>query len=225
MKITFISLDHSAHRAVQARFRGIPFHETLEMHGVTLEAHQGPVEEWLPVHRPTAIITPGNSYGHMTGGFDGALVNVFGSSLDTCIRHMVVRDFMGELPVGQALRFCANYGTGIDPLPIILYAPTMRVPRGLEPDSDVPYVATLAALQQLKEVFPARRTAHLLTPLMGHATGGLDTLLIARQMQLAFMRFLDPRPVRHLFADGDALDKIIRGIPIDVNVADYITRT
>jgi hypothetical protein len=118
-EITMISLDQSA--AVIT----LGIHASLSPVGEMLTYQAGmSLEKFLPISQFDAIITPGNSFGHMTGGFDGALVDYFGDELDQLVRQAIKSEWLGELPVGNAIRITMS-----DMSTCLIYAPTMRVPK------------------------------------------------------------------------------------------------
>lgn len=155
-----------------------------------------------------AVIAPGNSIGEMSGGFDLGLVDAFGPTVQRNVTHLINANHEGELNVGAAILA----ETGSLTIPYCAYAPTMRVPRTLEVGSDVPYLATRAALLELiKRVSWPNDVIHVLIPLMGVGTGGLKVDDVCSQIQLA-VGSLQPNhgTIRNL-EDGVHYDEVIRG--------------
>ncbi len=211
-QITLMSLDFSAQYVRDAAFADIPFAEAMSRNGVTLSVCNERLEKHLleDDNQYDAIVAPGNSYGHMTGGFDGALVNVFGEALDERVRAHIELAWCGELPVGNARMFemtepYANW---------IVYSPTMRIPCILPDNSQAPYVATLAAMQRIKRFNQNKpkllsNISSILLPVMGMGTGMLKRDYVARQMQLALIRAIDCPKVRELGTDGHRWEQAI----------------
>ncbi len=159
-----------------------------------------------------AVIAPGNSFGEMSGGFDEGLIQAFGYPLQHSVTDAINKEHAGELNVGAAL----VVETHVNNIEHCAYAPTMRVPCTLPLDSDVPYMATRAALLALRDVydkftFREDEPIRVLIPLMGVGTGGLSIPYVCNQIQLAVSSLLEQyRPVRNL-EEGSDYDHVIRG--------------
>lgn len=154
-----------------------------------------------------AIVAPGNSFGHMTGGFDGALVKLLGIDLDTKVRQMINDEYLGEMPVGSA-EFVEMANR------FIIYAPTMRVPKVLPKGTDVPYLATLAAMNVINKLnqFASDKDKPIKTvliPLMGVGTGKVPHDVAAVQIYTACIRYLERINTDDLFSDGVEWDKCV----------------
>lgn len=158
------------------------------------------------VHGIDAVITPGNSYGHMSGGFDGALVQVFGTTLWGCVSQYIGYKYHGELPVGQAFAMDVPSQATIQ----VVYAPTMRVPKAIPLPTDVPYLAMRAALLAI-HTDPFVNT--VLVTGMGTSTGGVPYNVMAHQMCTAIKQVLSPVVIQSdLFGVATEFDKeIYRG--------------
>lgn len=192
--ITLLSLDESARSVARLVFDDIPFQHEMQRANTLIQIVTGQyLPQVLERNRFDAIITPGNSYGFMTGGFDLALVQYFDvqhphfHGIEHMVRRRIVQSYCGELLVGQALVVGPN-----PTLPsAIVYAPTMRVPMHLPTYSQAPYQATLAAFQaihQANQMSYRNRIYRVLLPVMGMGTGGLPVELVARQMQMALIQ-------------------------------------
>lgn len=210
-EITLLSLDTTALEVATAVFKDIPFNDTLAKADVIVKARTCTLEKLLATEKFDAIAAPGNSYGHMTGGFDGALAAEF-PFLDKRVRDYIQGVFCGECNVGQAFEVLADrFG------PSILYAPTMRIPKKLPDNSEAPYLATFAVMQLVRrinlgaqpETMPPEGINTLLLPVMGMGTGLLPITKVARQMQMAIVRALDHSPIDTLGNMGYAIDTVI----------------
>jgi len=209
-EITLISLDHSSRNVHDFKFDDIPFAKVMAHRETIVSVASAPLNIHLETNEYDAIITPGNSFGHMTGGFDGAVVEYFGEWIDGSVRAYIEREWAGELPVGNARLF----KLGTREADYLIYSPTMRVPKQLPVNSDAPYVATLAAFQRIArwnqyKPFNENRITSVLLPVMGMGTGRLPVELVARQMQMAMIRAVMPLPIRELGEDGLDLDTVI----------------
>lgn len=156
-----------------------------------------------------AVIAPGNSFGEMSGGFDEGLVDAFGSTVQRHVTSLIDNDHAGELNVGAAV--VVDMGSSV--IPYCAYAPTMRVPRQLPPDTDVPYLATRAALLALTNgrIRWQGQEIHVLIPLMGVGTGGLSIPYVCAQIQLAVGSVLDHHGIIPDLTAGEHYDAVIRG--------------
>lgn len=210
-EITLLSLDTTALEVATAVFKDIPFNDTLAKADVIVKARTCTLEKLLATENFDAIAAPGNSYGHMTGGFDGALAAEY-PFLDKRVRDYIQAVFCGECNVGQAFEVLADrFG------PSVIYAPTMRIPKKLPDNSEAPYLATLAIMQVVRRInlgaeigsMPPQGINTLLLPVMGMGTGLLPITKVARQMQMAIMRALDHSPIDTLGNMGYAIDTVI----------------
>ena len=210
-EITLLSLDTTALEVATAVFKDIPFNDTLAKADVIVKARTCTLEKLLATEKFDAIAAPGNSYGHMTGGFDGALAAEY-PFLDKRVRDYIQAVFCGECNVGQAFEVLADrFG------PSVIYAPTMRIPKKLPDNSEAPYLATLAIMQVVRRInlgaevgsMPPKGINTLLLPVMGMGTGLLPITKVARQMQMAIMRALDHSPIDTLGNMGYAIDTVI----------------
>lgn len=143
-----------------------------------------------------ALVSPANSYGFLDGGIDQAYTDRFGPELQVRLQEKIARDHGGELLVGVA----DIVPTGDDSFPWLIVAPTMRVPRLLEPDSIAPYQAVRAVLRLVATGrFPdGRRVADevhsLALPGLGTGVGGFSESISARQSRAAIEEARSPLP-------------------------------
>lgn len=96
--------------------------------------------------RAEAIVSPANSFGFMRGGIDAALLEYFGESVEQKVRGRILSQYGGELLVGQAF----DVSTGHPVIPILICAPTMRVPMELPHDTINPFLATRAVMRLVR---------------------------------------------------------------------------
>ena len=73
--------------------------------------------------RREAWATAGNSFGDMGGGVDRAVDQFFGGLAQTAVQDAIRQNFFNELPVGSAEVVRPSPSK-----PVLIYAPTMRVP-------------------------------------------------------------------------------------------------
>lgn len=156
------------------------------------------------------VITAGNSYGHMTGGLDLAMVAALGVDVQRTLLHLIYDEYMGELSVGQALTVPVHEHPTVKRL---IYAPTMRTPKHIPEGSDVPYLATLAALNKIdrynRTVRTEERIRRVFLPLMGAGTGGVPPQVAVFQALEAITQYSLRRVPSELFGPGTERDRHI----------------
>lgn len=87
------------------------------------------------------MVSAANSFGLMDGGVDAAITTFFGSQLQARVQNHILREYLGEQPVGSAFVI----ETGHNYHPRLVHAPAMRVPLTID-GTDAVYNATWAAL-------------------------------------------------------------------------------
>lgn len=111
---------------------------TAEFVGV--EIVEGRFQDHLGTY--DALVSPGNSYGQMDGGIDGAISAEFGA-VQRNVWRMLAERHHGYQPVGTA----EVVETGDPRCPFLVHAPTMRMPMRLRGAAELHvYDALWAAL-------------------------------------------------------------------------------
>lgn len=133
----------------------------------------------LPAH--DALVSPGNSFGVMTGGIDLAVRDFFGLGVQDVIQNELMKLYAHGLPVGSAITL------SIEPAPHeadnrnfkkLIYAPTMERPRKAQ-RLDVLY-ATIAALNACEASWSVA------IPGMGTGVGEMPHAEAARVMRIGY---------------------------------------
>lgn len=111
------------------------------------------------------VFCPGNSFGHMTGGFDKGVIDVWGDEVQEAILKMIADKYFGMMPVGcSEVVIVNNVG--------FVYTPTMFVPTRYT-DVLQPYMAMYSALIAVRNAEAEVREFHRgLCPLYCAGTGG-----------------------------------------------------
>lgn len=134
------------------------------------------------------MVSAANSFGLMDGGVDAAITAFFGTQLQTRVQNHIIREYLGEQPVGSAFVI----ETGDNHHPWLVHAPTMRVPLTID-GTDAVYNATWAALlaifQHNKNAITDRKIKTVVFPAMGAGCGQVPFESVARQMKLAWDNF------------------------------------
>ncbi|EBY7536365.1 phage tail protein, partial [Salmonella enterica subsp. enterica serovar Virchow] len=110
------------------------------------------------------------TFGLMDGGVDAAITAYFGSQLQERVQQNIIREYLGEQPVGTAFVI----ETGNSKHPWLVHAPMMRVPLIID-GTDAVYNATRAALlaifQHNKSAGEDRKITSVALPAMGAGCG------------------------------------------------------
>lgn len=207
LHLTLISINQEASAVGNAMMGNVKFRDSLHRTNSTLNFLHCSLAAALENNKYDYLITPGNSFGEMSGGFDKAVADIYGQSLEVRVRALIATDYLGEMNVGQATVFEAGSA-----LPALVYAPTMRVPRTLSRYSEACYLAALAAMHAIEKserVARRKELIRILLPLLGRGTGRLDLEVIANQTATAISRLMDPVKCDGLFTDGADWDAIV----------------
>lgn len=123
------------------------------------------------------IVSPANSFGLLTGGFDKAIREYFGMELQKAVREKIQTEWFGEQTVGtsMALDIPGNPGKKL------IHTPTMRTPSVIL-DYQVVYLCMRSALMAAIE----EGTEALLVPAFGGGAGKVPAEVIARNMRSAY---------------------------------------
>nr|WP_255300346.1 macro domain-containing protein [Escherichia fergusonii] len=134
------------------------------------------------------MVSAANSFGLMDGGVDAAITAFFGTQLQTRVQNHIMREYLGEQPVGSAFVI----ETEDNHHPWLVHAPTMRVPLTID-GTDAVYNATWAALlaifQHNKNAITDRKIKTVVFPAMGAGCGQVPFENVARQMKQAWDNF------------------------------------
>ena len=131
-----------------------------------------------------AMVSPANSFGFMDGGLDYALSERFGWDLEKKLQKQIKELPEGELLVGQAIVL----ETGDKEVPLLISAPTMRVPTNFNIDTSVnAYLAMKAVLIKAKT---DDRISSVAIPGLCTGVGRMQPMTDARQMFQAYLEII-----------------------------------
>lgn len=131
----------------------------------------------------SAMVSPANSFGIMDGGLDAAIRDALGFTVQQRVQRQLVERHHGELPVGSA----ELVETGDARWPILVVAPTMRVPESVAQTLNA-YLAFRAALLACKRT----NVATLVCCGLGTGIGGMEPQRSAVQMRMALLHATGP---------------------------------
>ena len=139
-----------------------------------------------------AMVSPANSFGIMDGGLDLAIRHELGSKTETRVQECIVRDYYGELPVGNAAVVATDHSVW----PYLIVAPTMRVPMDVRHtlNAYLAFRAVLIAVHRHNTDKPEDAIRTLICPGLATGVGRISPARCALQMKLAFEQF--ERPAR-----------------------------
>ena len=150
------------------------------------------------------MVSAANSFGLMDGGIDLAIINYFGSELETRVQQRILAQYSGEQPVGSSFIIETSHVRH----PYLAHTPTMRVPASINGTDNV-YLAMKAMLQSVKNFnAESERISVVLCPGLGTATGRVPFEIAAAQMELAYRYFRNP--IQHI--DWETAARISREI-------------
>lgn len=167
LKISICDQNLAIAQAIAESFQAIP--EVEVIHGNLFKV------------KADAILSPANSFGDMSGGIDQAIDGLYKGKAQPAVRDAIIRESLGELPVGQALVI----EMGTKKFPYLICAPTMRIPGRLPVDSINAYLAMRAALVTIKlSDHPIRSLA---MPCLCTGVGGMGYEEAALQLLTAYV--------------------------------------
>lgn len=172
MRIYVIDKSEEKIRCVQQYFHGVPEVEcVVEEFDVFLSSN--PVQ---------CIVSPGNSYGLMDGGYDLAITRYFGDQLQQRVQRHIIDHYYGEQPVGTS--FIIDAGRNGQKL---IHTPTMRTPYFIR-EPLVIYQCMRTTLICAME----NNVESILLPLFGGGCGQVHPERIAEMMRKAYDQLQDP---------------------------------
>ena len=125
------------------------------------------------------IVSPANSFGLMTGGYDKAIINYFGINLMRNVQNYILENYCGEQPVGTA--FSIPIYPGVYDNKYLIHCPTMRTPEVIK-DSRIIYSCMRSALIECMR----KNIGSVIIPAFGACTGKVDIREVANYMRLAY---------------------------------------
>ncbi len=135
------------------------------------------------------IVSPANSFGLLTGGFDKALRDYFGKPLQDAVQHKILTEWFGEHTVGTSMVVEIPGWPGKK----LLHTPSMRTPSAIL-DGQVVYLCMRSALMA------AIRSgiAFLVVPAFGGGTGHVPDNMIACNMRTAYDQIISQLENPHM---------------------------
>ncbi len=137
------------------------------------------------------LVSPANVTGRMDGGIDQIYINRFGWQLEMRLMRDIREVYQGRLPIGAA-HLITTYDDTVDPIPLMICAPTMTWPPADVSKTDHAYLAMRAILKcaATEGVKALGRSPTILLPGLGTATGRMPGQTCAEQMRRAWDEFV-----------------------------------
>jgi O-acetyl-ADP-ribose deacetylase (regulator of RNase III) len=119
----------------------------------------------------SALVSPANSFGDMSGGVDKAIDDFFGGQAQKRVQAHIREEFLGEMPVGAATILPMLHRQ----FPFLIVAPTMRIP-GYAGKTINAYLAMRAILVAVTRhnQSNANRIYHIALPSLCTGVGGMS---------------------------------------------------
>jgi O-acetyl-ADP-ribose deacetylase (regulator of RNase III) len=127
-----------------------------------------------------AVVSPANSFGFMDGGLDYALSERFGWDLEKKLQQRIKELPARELLIGQALLM----ETGDVKVPLLISAPTMRIPTNFNIDTSINAYLAMKAILIMAMDEP--RISSVAIPGLCTGVGRMQAMIAARQMFIAY---------------------------------------
>jgi O-acetyl-ADP-ribose deacetylase (regulator of RNase III) len=132
----------------------------------------------------SAIVSPANSFGEMSGGLDKAIDDHYKGKAQTEAVKVIREKYLGELPVGCGLVLEMEVN---NKFPYLILAPTMRIP-GNESNSINAYLAMRGLLVSIAQYnrLSESKIDSVVIPSFCTGVGGMLAAESAEQMYSAF---------------------------------------
>lgn len=135
-----------------------------------------------------AVVSPANSFGFMDGGLDLYIRDQLGSGTERRLQQEIVKQYHGELPVGNALIIPTEH----DVWRYLIAAPTMRIPENVAATLNA-YLAFRAVLLVLKKFNQVGESTikSVICPGLCTGVGKMSATQCALQMRIAYRYLME----------------------------------
>ena len=134
-------------------------------------------------YKADCMITAGQSFGMMDGGIDGD-TNYFFGMIEKRVQDNILQHWRGELPVGVSLVLDTPDNSNFK---YLCYTPTMRIPCNVAKTNNAYYAFRGALIECSKYDIKT-----IVTPLLAHGIGCIDTKTILDHFKHAYDTFMNP---------------------------------
>ena len=140
------------------------------------------LDNFLSHTKVDCVVSPGNSYGLMDGGFDQALSEYFGWELQNQVQEYILKKFRGEQPI--ATSFIID--TDKDKVKLI-HTPTMRIPFPVKDPMIVYQCMRTTLMTALESTIDS-----IVIPAFCGGWGNVSPKVIERLMYEAYKQVMNP---------------------------------
>ena len=181
LKIYIVDMDGYTCRELEKQFKDI----------VNVTIVHSDIKRFYRLYKDEidCLVSPANSFGYMTGGYDGALSEILGWNFQYKVRDYINRNFYGEQGVGTS--FIIN--TDIEGLKLI-HTPTMQYPSVIRDDMMVYYCMRSTLMCALKNDINC-----IVIPVFGGNCGEVDPIISSKRLKDAYMQILERRGCKYEF--------------------------
>ncbi len=167
MKIYILSLDKKVTDVLKVKFSNVN----------NVEVINAEFKDFMDTHNDVeCIVSPGNSFGLMSGGYDKAIIDYFGNELEKKVQKYISNHLYGEQLVGSSF---------ILKIPgskkYLIHTPTMITPSPIK-DPLVIYQSMRSTLITAIE----NNVQSIVIPAFGAATGEVSPILVAKYMKAGY---------------------------------------
>jgi len=133
---------------------------------------------------------PATAFGNMDGGLNAAIRDAMGASIELRLLEMLVERHHGELHVGGA----EIVETGDGRWPLLVFAPTMRVPDDVSRTTNayVAFRAILLSVRRHNAIEGMKQIRSLLCSGLCTGIGAMPPRRCAAQMRIAYRQLREP---------------------------------
>jgi len=135
---------------------------------------------FMKLYDVECVVSPANAYGLMDGGYDLAITNHFGVTLQQKVQQKIVEKYYGEQHVGTSL---------IVDIPNtnkkLIHTPTMRYPEQIRDDKIIYQCMRATLIEAINN-----NVKSIVIPAFGGCTGGVSCDRIAELMYKAYLQIL-----------------------------------
>lgn len=136
---------------------------------------------FMNTHDVECVVSPANSFGDMSGGYDLAIIDYFGKKLEEKVQEYINNNYYREQPVGSS--FIIDIPNTSKKL---IHTPTMRKP-SLIIDDFVIYQCFRSAMMVAME----NSIKSIVLPAFGGSCGGVKPYTVAWRMKGAYIQIVD----------------------------------
>ena len=128
------------------------------------------------------VVSPGNSFGLMDGGYDLALTEWYGKQLQERVQEYIINNYYGEQGVGTSFIIPTNKDNQF-----LIHTPTMRTPQEII-DPRIIYQCMRSTLIEAIN----NKVKSILIPMFGASIGNVKPQVVSEMMFKAYTQIKNP---------------------------------